>query len=155
MFIVTAKFSRHKALLGAVCLFLVIGLSAALFGHGRNAEEGGLVAESNEARIEYLHSLGWEVVPDPVETLSLTLPDPLVEPYLSYNELQRSQGFDLSDCCGKPLERYTYVVTNYPGRADNCQADLYLCSGVIVAGDIVCAGEDGFMAELAFPEKAS
>ncbi|MFR6041643.1 MAG: DUF4830 domain-containing protein [Dysosmobacter welbionis] len=38
--------------------------------------------------------------------------------YLTYNELQDSQGFDLSACCGKYVARYTYTVTNYPGRPE-------------------------------------
>ena len=48
-------------------------------------------------------------------------------------------------------ESYTYVVTNYPDASLPCQADLYICGGVLAAGDIVCTGENGFMAGLAFP----
>ena len=75
----------------------------------------------------------------------------LEEPYLSYNDLQRSQGFDLTRYCGQTLSRYTYVVTNYPDASLPCQADLYVCDGALAAGDIVCTGENGFMAGLAFP----
>ena len=91
--------------------------------------------------------------PEPVETLSLTLPKELEEPYLSYNVLQRAQGFDLEPCCGKTVERCTYTVKNHPsGKV--CQADLYICGGEIVAGDILCTGEGGFIAPLAFPKDA-
>lgn len=89
----------------------------------------------------------------PVETLSLTLPKELEEPYQSYNVLQRAQGFDLEPCCGKTVERCTYTVKNHPsGKV--CQADLYICGGEIVAGDILCTGEGGFIAPLAFPKDA-
>ena len=75
------------------------------------------------------------------------------EPYLSYNVLQRAQGFDLEPCCGKTVERCTYTVKNHPsGKV--CQADLYICGGEIVAGDILCTGEGGFIAPLAFPKDA-
>ena len=98
-------------------------------------------------------SLGWQVEPEPVETLSLTLPKELEEPYQSYNVLQRAQGFDLEPCCGKTVERCTYTVKNHPsGKV--CQADLYICGGEIVAGDILCTGEGGFIAPLAFPKDA-
>ena len=64
----------------------------------------------------------------------LFLPKELEEPYLSYNVLQRAQGFDLEPCCGKTVERCTYTVKNHPsGKV--CQADLYICGGEIVAGD--------------------
>ena len=87
----------------------------------------------------------------PIETLTVTLGETLEEPYLSYNDLQRSQGFDLTRYCGQTLSRYTYVVTNYPDASLPCQADLYVCDGALAAGDIVCTGENGFMAGLAFP----
>ena len=98
-----------------------------------------------------ISSLGWQVGEQPIETLTVTLGETLEEPYLSYNEIQRAQGFDLARCCGKTLSRYTYVVTNYPDASLPCQLDLYVCEGVIAAGDIVCTGENGFMAGLAFP----
>ena len=59
--------------------------------------------------------------------------------------------FDLTRYCGQTLSRYTYVVTNYPDASLPCQADLYVCDGALAAGDIVCTGENGFMAGLAFP----
>ena len=150
MFIVTAKFSRRKAAFAAVCLLALIALPLALLS-GRSKTPDAVTVETNDARVDYLRSRGWEVEGEPIETLSVPLPDELVEPYLSYNELQLTQGFDLNAYCGKTLERYTYVVTNYPDRADGCQADLYVCEGAVVAGDIVCTGEDGFMAGLEYP----
>lgn len=81
------------------------------------------------------------------------LPEKLEEPYLTYNELQDSQGFDLSACCGKQVARYTYTVTNYPGRPEGVQANLYVCEGQPVAGDILCAGADGFQDTLVYPEQ--
>lgn len=152
MFIVTAKFSRRKAAFAAVCLLALIALPLALLS-GRSKTPDAVTVETNDARVDYLRSLGWEVEGEPIETLSVPLPDELVEPYLSYNELQLTQGFDLNAYCGKTLERYTYVVTNYPDRADGCQADLYVCEGAVVAGDIVCTGENGFMAGLEYPTK--
>ena len=152
MFIVTAKFSRRKAAFAAVCLLALIALPLALLS-GRSKTPDAVTAETNDARVDYLRSRGWEVESEPVETLSVPLPDELVEPYLSYNALQLSQGFDLTALCGKTLERYTYAVTNYPGHTEGCQADLYVCDGVIVAGDIVCTGENGFMAGLEYPAK--
>ena len=55
-------------------------------------------------------------------------------------------------CCGKQVSRYTYTVTNYPGRSQGVQANLYVCEGQPVAGDILCAGADGFQDTLVYPE---
>lgn len=139
--------------------WIVVSLLAVLLGFfllkGCHAPTGSKElprAANNDERIAYLSSLGYTVLPDPIETLSLTLSDPLQEPYLSYNDLQLSQGFDLRAVCGQPLTRYTYVVTNYPEHAEDCQADLYVCEGRVVAGDIVCTGKDGFLTTLPYPQ---
>ena len=157
MFIYTAKMPRRalRAALLVLLVLLALGLCLRLAHRDSAApserEDTSLLAATDEARCAYLASLGWEVDPEPVELLHLTLPDELVEPYLSYNRIQLSQGFDLTPCCGETLERCTYRVNNYPGRARGCQADLYLLDGVIVAGDIVCTGADGFIDTLEYP----
>ena len=151
MFIITAKFSRRRAFAAVAVLALVLALIVLPRSCRKAAETPAVPAETNEQRLAYLTSLGWEVSEQPIETLSITLGETLEEPYLSYNTLQLEQGFDLTRQCGKTLSRYTYVVTNYPGRPQSCQLNLYVCEGVVAAGDIVCTGENGFMAGLDFP----
>ena len=154
MFIVTAKVPKRRYfLVGALVILAVLVAILALRGGKKEAasDEPSLQAETNEQRVAYLESLGWEVDAEPIEALKLTLPDELVEPYRSYNEIQLKQGFDLTPYLGDSLERYTYCVNNYPGRPKGCQADLYVYDGTVVAGDIVCTGANGFIATLEFP----
>ena len=153
MLIITKKLRKQRILIAALgALALLLALLLLLRGCGKKtAQPPDIPAASNEERIAYLASLGWEVGEQPIETLSITLGETLEEPYLSYNELQLPQGFDLARCCGKTLSRYTYVVTNYPDASLPCQLDLYVCEGLVAAGDIVCMGENGFMADLTFP----
>ena len=157
MVIMTAKVPKRRLLLIVLLLIAAaVVLALCLRGAGGETEKPaktGTQGATNEARIAFLESYGWQVEPEPVETLSLTLPKELEEPYLSYNVLQRAQGLDLEPCCGKTVERCTYTVKNHPsGKV--CQADLYICGGEIVAGDILCTGEGGFIAPLAFPKDA-
>ena len=154
MFIVTAKVPKRRYfLLGALVILAVLVAILALRGGKKDAasDEPSLQAETNEQRVAYLESLGWEVDAEPIEALKLTLPDELVEPYRSYNEIQLKQGFDLTPYLGETLDRYTYCVNNYTGRPRGCQADLYVYDGTVVAGDIVCTGANGFIAILEFP----
>lgn len=151
MFIITTKFSKRRAFAAVAVLALVLALIVLPRSCRKAAETPAVPAETNEQRLAYLTSLGWEVSEQPIETLTVTLGQSLGEPYASYNELQLAQGFDLTRCCGKTLSRYTYVVTNYPDASLPCQLDLYVCEGVVAAGDIVCTGENGFMAGLDFP----
>lgn len=156
MLIWTTRFSRKKAVLTVIAMGLVMVVLILLAGRTEPGNSSAQpVLTDNSQRVEYLRSLGWEVSGEPVETLQFLLPEKLEEPYLSYNELQLSQGFDLTACLGKQLERYTYAVTNYPGRPEGVQVNLYICEDYPVAGDICCPGAGGFQAGLAFPEECA
>lgn len=156
MFVFTAKFSRRNALLTA---FLILALAAAaalvlhLLSGMLRSEEAALRLTTNEERVTYLQSWGWEVNSEPLETFQLLLPDKLPESYQAYNRLQQDQGFDLRSCCGKQLTRYTYAVTNYPNRPQGVQVNLYICEESPAAGDIIASGAGGFQAGLAYPEE--
>lgn len=156
MMIFTAKLSRKKAVLTVIGVGLV--MAALILLAGRDADQTPEQAPQltdNSQRVAYLQSLGWDVAPEPLETLQFLLPEELAEPYLSYNELQKEQGFDLSQCCGKQVSRFTYAVTNYPGRTQGVQANLYVCEDLPVAGDVCCPGADGFQTTLEFPEETA
>ena len=154
MLIWTARISkRAKAALAVILAGVLLAVVLLLMGRSDDGQAAQWQLTTNEDRVAYLESLGWQVEPEPVETLQFLLPEKLEEPYLTYNELQDSQGFDLSACCGKQVARYTYTVTNYPGRPEGVQANLYVCEGQPVAGDILCAGADGFQDTLVYPEQ--
>lgn len=153
MFIWTAKLKKGRILLVAALVILLAVLLFVLAGFLHKSTEDGIGRlDTEESRVSYLTSLGWQVNPEPVATLQLQLPDPLAEPFVSYNVLQKKQGFDLTESAGCRVTRYTYTVTNYPGHPDGVQANLYLCEGLPVAGDIMVTGANGFQAGLAFPE---
>ena len=156
MMILTTRFSRKKAVVTVILFGAVMALLIVLTGRLPEKETTSLPRlMSNEERVAYLASLGWQVESEPLETLQFLLPERLEEPYLSYNTLQMAQGFDLRDCCGKQLSRYTYTVTNYPDRAVGVQANLYICEDFPVAGDIFCPGSNGFQTTLVYPQNSS
>ena len=152
------SFKKKAALWAAGLVLVVVALVLILSGclHKKPAAtdfQSGTVA-TNEDRVAYLLRLGWEVQPEMVETLHLMLPSPLPPSYDEYESRQVAQGLSLAAGCGKQIMRCTYVVTNYPGRPDGVQVNLYLCDDVVIAGDIVVLGDEGFEAGLAFPESA-
>jgi len=156
MFFMTAKLSKKKLLLAAAVLVLLILAAVLLLSRDAgevDAEE--LLLSTNAERVEYLRSYGWEVDPEALETLQLLLPDVLPESYRDYNDLQKQQGFNLEDCLGKQITRYTYRVVNYPNRPDGVQANLYICENRPVAGDVIASGADGFQSGLAYPETST
>ena len=145
MLIWTAKFSKKKAVAAVIFMGVVMAVLIVLMGRTpEEAETPRPQLTGNVQRVEYLRSLGWEVEEEPIETLQFLFPEKLEEPYLSYNELQLPQGFDLRECLGRQVSRYTYAVLNHPSRAEGVQANLYLCEGIPAAGDLFCPGSGGF-----------
>ncbi|NLU23610.1 MAG: DUF4830 domain-containing protein [Clostridiales bacterium] len=159
MVVFHVKFSKKRAVILAASLVLVVALGLLLGGcfHKKAASNGKTATgvTTNEDRIAYLLQYGWQVKPDPVESMDLMVPETLTDAYQSYEELQKQQGFSLADYCGKQVTRYTYTVTNYPDVADGVQANLYICESTVIAGDIICLGENGFQAGLTFPSGKS
>lgn len=153
MLIFAAHLPKKRArLLAGICILgLLAGLAAWLLPRDGRGEPAADLT-SNEGRLAYLQDLGWAVRPEPLETLQLLLPEELTGAYAVYNELQQSQGFDLSDCCGRQVSRYTYAVSNYPGYPEGVQLNLYVCGGAAVAGDVIAAGADGFQGTLCYPK---
>ena len=65
-------------------------------------------ASTAEERIAYLSQFGWQVDEDPVEVSEIIIPETFDETYTNYNELQKSQGFDLSLYAAKRVKRWIY-----------------------------------------------
>lgn len=122
----------------AVCVVLLIVAIA-------RPRSGTAVLTDRASRIEYLAALGFEADPESEQRQEILLPlefEPVLE---NYNELQRQQGFDLSDYAGKSVTLYSYAVTNWPDENATVVADLYCCQGRPIAGDIHSTALNGFM----------
>jgi hypothetical protein len=65
--------------------------------------------------------------------------------FAAYNELQRTQGLDLTPYAGKTVERYTYTVTNYNGFDGTVLANLLVYRGRVIGGDVCSADTNGFL----------
>ena len=122
MVIVSAKISKRKLLLGLIAAIAVIVLLAVLLGqsnepaHLTDTQETARTLDggSNEERIEFLKSYGWEVETEPKQTQEVRIPQEFNEVFTRYNQMQQEQGFDLSEYAGKTAKRYVYAVTSHP-----------------------------------------
>ena len=96
-------------------------------------------------------AFGWEVSEEPVQTQQVRVPTDPSEVFLRYNELQRSQGYDLSTLAGKTLGRYVYEVLNYPGENGKYYATVLIYKDAVVGGDICSSAQNGVMHGFAKP----
>ena len=140
--------TRRRMALLSLALGLVIGSALMLAGcFGGEKEPEVITAASNEERIAYLQSLGWEVEPTPILEQEITMPKDFPDVLKQYNELQRQQGFDLEEYAGKKLTLYTYRITNHPD-AEEADASLYVYRSELVGGDVHSTSFTGFMTAL-------
>ena len=100
---------------------------------------------SNEDRITFLAQFGWQVEETPKESANVAIPAEFDKVFAAYNELQRAQGLDLSKYASRTVERYTYRVTNYEGYDGEVLANLLICRGRVIGGDICSADQNAFL----------
>ena len=137
--------------LAAAALGVLAALTLLFVIPGCQRDSGGtepVQAADNAARVE---SLGWQVTPEPLETMSLLLPEDL-SAHVEYAALQKGLGLPFDRCGGKTVTRYTYTVLNYPDAPQGVQANLFVCGDQVIAGDITSLGENGFRRSLEFPQ---
>lgn len=101
--------------------------------------------KTNEDRINFLKQFGWEVHPEPVETIEVIIPKEFDAVYKKYNDVQRAQSLNLEKYKNKAVKRYTYEVSEYPGQSGRVYANLLIYNDRVVGGDICSAELDGFM----------
>lgn len=142
MFIVTARVPKKKLLAGgvtALCCCLAAALILVLGGRAVTASAEVKRVRTNDDRVAYLNSLGWQVSPQPIATEELLIPKTFDQSYDSYLALQSDQGFDLTQYCGKRVKRYTYQLLNYPTGDEPVQAALLIYKNRVIGGQVQSA----------------
>ena len=93
----------------------------------------------------FLAQFGWEVEPTPLEEVKINIPSEFDKVMNAYNELQRSQGLDLSRYKGRDVIRYTFSVTNYPNYDGTVMANVIVYKGKVIGGDLCSSDVTGFI----------
>lgn len=151
MLVMTAKVDKKKIaiILGAIVL-AVIGL-VALLGRGDSVPTGSISVASNEDRVNFLSSFGWEVTNSPVESSQVRIPENRTEVFDRYNALQKSQGYDLSTHAGDTVMRYVYQINNYPGATEPVYATILISKNQVIGGDITDTAARGVIRGFKMP----
>lgn len=141
--VVSLKANRKRIL--AFLLLAVIVVGACVFLQSRGEEESQPIpGGTNEERVAYLQSFGWQVQEEPAETREVMIPAQFNDVYTAYNVMQQAQGFDLKPYAGEVCTQYLYKVENYPNETE-VYATLLVYGEEIIGGDVASAKVDGFM----------
>ncbi|MBP3311500.1 MAG: DUF4830 domain-containing protein [Butyricicoccus sp.] len=151
MIVYATKLTVKKAAVGLLALAAVIWGVSALSARGAGAASAAAEASlsqklaTNEARVEFLQSYGWEVDATPQSETEVRIPDEFDAAYEEYNALQKSQGLDLEKYKGRKATLYVYAVHNDPSGEEGVTASLVLYRNRLIAADICSAQKDGFI----------
>ncbi len=159
MFIYSFKASTLK-FLGIISITLVALIAIIAFvpvyADGMGSVSTGAVSESGESisydkvksaadAVNFLSQFGWTVDGGSPESAKVTIPAEVDKVFAAYNEIQKSQGLDLSKYKKKDLTRYTFEVTNYEGYEGKVYANVLVYRNKVVGGDICSADVSGFV----------
>ena len=154
MFVMTAKVDKKKILMALAAAAVLIVMLIMVFG-GSGEEAAPTAAPSlstNDGRVAFLTSFGWEVASSPTQSGQVKIPETASEVFQRYNALQKSQGYDLSQYAGKTVMRYVYKVKNYPGATDPVYATLLIYKDQIIGGDVTDTGAKGVIRGFKMPQ---
>ncbi len=159
MFVFSLRGGKKKllALLMAVVAVLLVGYIA-VRDNAPVVNDGAISLKASDEgqRLAFLSQFGWDVDEEPVAVEEVMIPVEFNEVYEKYNQLQLEQSFDLTNYAGRTVKKWTYRVKNYPGysaESDFIYANILVCEGVVIGGDISNLEQNGFMHTFDFPEQ--
>ena len=154
MMMMTAKVNIKKLLIGLVA---VVALIIALISFTKDNDTDPTVTtmSDNDNRVQFLQSLGWDVTTSPKEASQVKIPKEQTPVYTRYNDLQKSQGYDLTEYAGKTVMRYVYEVNNIPDAEHPVYATILVYKNKIIGGDITDTGAKGIIQGLKKPAETT
>ncbi|MBE6927725.1 MAG: DUF4830 domain-containing protein [Ruminococcaceae bacterium] len=144
MFVLTAKISKPKLIAIGILLLVAIILLVMLASSDKSTPSNAPIGAANDDRVAYLATYGWSVSTTPTESQKVRIPDGTDNRiFARYNDLQISQGFDLSAYAGRDVMRYVYEILNYPEANAPVYATVLVADGKIIGGDVTNSAVDG------------
>ena len=144
MMIMTAKVNLKKVAIALGAVVAVILAIILIFG-GSDTTTATTPVSGNDGRVAYLEGMGWQVSTSPVESSQVRIPQEQSPVYQRYNELQKSQGYDLTQYAGKTVMRYVYKVNNFPNATEPVYATILVYKDQIIGGDVTDTSAKGIV----------
>lgn len=159
MFVFSLKASKLKYLLSAViCAAVAVIVILLMPDTEHSVSVNGTVSEYEQGKIRFdgikdkdgvirfVESLGYKVDADNVETVEVKIPSKTDAVLEEYNNLQKSQGFNLMKYKNKDAVRYTFKVKELPDEQTLPEDDVLLTvimyKDKVIGGDLYFTGSD-------------
>ncbi|MEE1036878.1 MAG: DUF4830 domain-containing protein [Oscillospiraceae bacterium] len=154
MMVMTAKVDSKKIMLILAAIAALVLSVILLLGDGKENASPTAAGQisGNDARVQFLKDFGWDVTTSPAETSQVKIPENTTEVFDRYNNLQKSQGYDLTDYAGKTVMRYVYKINNFPGTTEPVYATLLVYKNQVIGGDVTDTAAKGQIRGFKMPE---
>ncbi len=154
MLVMTAKVDKKKAAMIISGVIVVIAALVLLLRGGGNDSTPTVstAVSNNDARVAFLKDFGWDVTTSPVESSQVRIPENSSQVFERYNQLQKSQGYDLSAYAGKTVMRYVYKLNNFPGATEPVYATLLIYKNQVIGGDVTNTAASGAIRGFKMPQ---
>lgn len=94
-------------------------------------------AKTNAQRVYFIKALGLSPDDNNIKKKTVTIPETFSDVYITYNNLQKKAGYDLSAYKGAAVVIFTYPVGKIKeGNNDEYYVNLMVYKGRIIGGDI-------------------
>ena len=153
MFIYSVRASSLRFF--AVIILTVAALLGIIFFTGSEATAYTATTEvdfsgikTNEDRLEFISKFVQGVSGEPCESVSFSVPESFDRIMLAYNEIQKSQGLDITKYKNKKVTRYTYEVEKWGEDEVPVFINLIVYRNKIIACDVSSQDPTGFVKPL-------
>ena len=148
MFVFSVKTSKRQivSMIFCVVLLIVVLIVAIAWPFGKASAQTYTPVEgsTDDQRVAFLTSLGYEVDAKNPSVKEVLIPDEFDDVFRQYNAIQSQAGMDLQPYHGKRVKLWTYKVLNIEDQGE-VVANLYVYKDKIIGGDISSTALDGFM----------
>ena len=156
MLVMTAKINKKKlAIIFAAVVVVIAALVLLITGGNDATPTASTNVSNNDARVAFLKGFGWEVTTSPIQSSQVRIPEKSNDVFTRYNELQKSQDYDLSQYAGKVVMRYVYQINNYPGATEPVYATVLVHKNEVIGGDITSTAPNGRIHSFKMPAAAA
>ncbi len=104
--------------------------------------------KTNEDRLEFISKFVSGVSGEPSSTATFSVPEDFDRIMLSYNEIQKSQGLDITKYKNKKVTRYTYEIEKWGDEGVPVFINLIVYRNKIIACDVTSQDPSGFVKPL-------
>ena len=139
------RFFAILALAFAVLIFVLASGNTVFASAAASGEVDFSGIKTEDDRVAFIEQFGIRVKGASTDSCDFVMPENFDRVIMGYNEIQKTQGLDLSKYAGKRVTRYTYAVEDYEGYEGEVFVNLLIYKSRVIGCDVSSGAPDGFV----------